>query len=123
MSYSVAACHAAAKLKSHLGYPSWLVSVGVGIIDDTEVIFVYTKGQAPALDNIWDGYQVVLQKTGKIMPAKQTSQKEHHFYRIVEHLDEISSLVWKDSLEPHELQSLVYEEIKTIKKLLGVNDD
>jgi hypothetical protein len=64
---------AAQKLESSLRKFSWLVSVGVGRVENGEsVIFVYVKSSRhPQLRNIesgWLGYKVIVRQSGAMRP-------------------------------------------------------
>lgn len=67
---------AARKLHEKLGYQSWLTTVGVGMEDGHECLYVYASQvgarERSSIPSEWKGYPVVIKKLGGIRPGVTT---------------------------------------------------
>ena len=64
---------AANQLLLELNQPPWLVAVGIGKKDGVDCIYVYTKRTPKPqdiafLNNGWEGFPVIVKKTGQFSP-------------------------------------------------------
>jgi hypothetical protein len=63
---------AAKSLHESLGQPPWLVAIGVGEQHGRPAIFLYVKSATAArkVRGEWEGYPLVVVKTGPVRPAE-----------------------------------------------------
>ncbi len=63
---------AATELREHIGRPSWLVSIGIGLKDGQEAIVLYLSSNRPPdleyLRDGWHGFPVTIKKFGSLSP-------------------------------------------------------